>query len=166
VNPSGVAGTAGGETPTCLVAGTVIVGTGLAGGKVASCTPGNTVAYTATNSTAQYIQAQKGALEPNNGLLIAKRNTLPMRRIDNLDLTVGKKIAITERFKLELNAQFLNALNHPQYLAGSINQVNSVIYTSTGASNYVNPASNSFNNPKVAFSSNPRVMQIGAKIFF
>jgi len=166
VNPSGVAGTSGGETATCLVSGTVIVGTGLAAGHVVTCTPANTVAYTATNSTAQFIQAQKGALESNNGLLLSKRNTLQMPRIDNLDLKVGKKIMITERFRLELNAQFLNALNHPQYIAGSINQVNSVIYTNTSAANYVNPASSSFNNPAIAFSSNPRVMQIGAKIFF
>ena len=166
VNPSGVAGTGGAETPTCLISGTVIVGTGLAAGHVVTCTPATTVAYTATNPTAQYIQAQPGALEPNNGLLLAKRNTLQLPRIDNLDLTVGKKITITERFRLEVNAQFLNALNHPQYIAGSINQVNSVIYTNTSAANFVNPASSNFNIPSIAFSSNPRVMQIGAKLFF
>src|SRR5208282_5746965 len=173
VNPSGVAGTASGVTPTCLAAGTVIVGTGLAGGSQYSCEPtctqphtACTIAYTAVNSTAQYIQAQPGALEPNNGLNVARRNTLQMRRINNLDLTAGKKIAITERFRVELEAQLLNALNHPQYLAGSINQVNNVVYTSTSASNYVNPASTNFNNPAIAFSSNPRVIQVAAKFVF
>ena len=166
LNPSGVAGTASAVTPTCLIAGTVIVGTGLAAGKVVSCTPSNTLAYTAITSSAQYVQAQRGALQPNNGLLVAKRNTLQMPAINNLDLTAGKKIVITERFKLELEAQLLNALNHPQYIAGSINQVNNVVYTSTSASNYVNPASTNFNNPTIAFSSNPRVIQIAAKFVF
>jgi len=173
VNPSGVAGTASGVTPTCLANGTVIVGIGLAGGKGYTCEPtctqpntACTIAYTATNSTARYIQAQPGALESSNGLNVAGRNTLQMRRINNLDLTAGKKIAITERFRVELEAQLLNALNHPQYIAGSINQVNNVVYTSTSAANYVNPASANFGNPAIAFSSNPRVIQVAAKFVF
>jgi Carboxypeptidase regulatory-like domain len=166
VNPSGVAGTGSAVTPTCLIAGTVIVGTGLAAGKEVTCTPANTLAYTAVTSTARYIQAQQGALQPNNLLQVAQRNSLPLRPINNLDLTAGKKIPITERFKIELEAQVLNALNHPQYIPGSINQANSVVYTSTAASNFVNPASTNFDNPAIAFSSNPRVIQIAAKFIF
>jgi hypothetical protein len=166
VNPGGVAGTGSAVTPTCLIAGTVIVGTGLAAGKEVTCTPANTVAYTAVTSTARYIQAQQGALQPNNLLQVAQRNTLRLHPINNLDLTAGKKIAITERFKMELEAQVLNALNHPQYIPGSINQANSVVYTSTAASNFVNPASTNFDNAAIAFSSNPRVIQIAAKFIF
>jgi len=166
INSGGVAGTASGVLPTCVIDGVVIVGTGLAGGKTVSCSASNTVAYTANTATAEYIVAGPGALEPNNSLTVSKRNTLRMRPINNVDLTAGKRIPITERFRLQLNAQLLNVLNHPQYIAGSINQINAVSYSSSLYSAYATPGSTVFNTPASVFSSNPRVIQIGAKLTF
>ncbi len=166
IDSGGVAGTSSGVLPTCVIDGVVIVGTGLAGGKTVTCSASNTVAYTANTSTAEYIVAGPGALEPNNSLTIAKRNTLRMPPIDNVDMTVGKRIPLTERFRLQLNAQFFNLLNHPQYTAGSINQINAVTYNSSAYSAYVTPGSSLFNTPASIFSSNPRVIQIGAKLTF
>jgi hypothetical protein len=175
VNSGGVAGTGSGVLPTCVIGGVVIVGTGLSGGKSVSCSPNcppgsttcaSTVAYTANTSTAQYIVAGPGALEPNNSLTVAKRNILKMPPINNLDFALGKKFPITERFRLQLNAEVLNVLNHPQYIAGSLNQINAVTYTSSVFSSYVTPGSANFNNPAAVFSSNPRVIQVGAKLFF
>jgi len=166
INTSGVAGSSSGSIPTCVVSGVVIVGSGLAGGKTVNCSAGNTVAYTATNSTAQYIVAGPGALEPNNSLVVSRRNTLRMPAINNVDVSVGKKITVTERFRLQLNAEVLNALNHPQYIAGSLDQINAVSYTSSLFSSYVTPGSNAFNKPSAVFSSNPRVIQVGAKFTF
>jgi Carboxypeptidase regulatory-like domain len=166
LNPSGTASTSATAIPTCVVGGVVIVGTGLSGGKTVNCTPGNTVAYTATNASARYIVAEPGALFPNNSLTVANRNTLRMPSINNLDVSVGKKIPIGERFRLEFYAQILNASNHPQYIAGSVNQINAINYTSSLYSSYVQPGTTQFNQPSMVFSSNPRVIQVGAKFTF
>jgi len=166
LNTSGTGNTSSIALPTCVIGGVVIVGTGLSGGHTVSCTAANTVAYTASDATARYITAEPGALFPNNGLAITKRNTLQLPSINNLDVSVGKKIPIGERFRIELNAQLLNALNHPQYIVGSTNQINAINYTSGIFSSLVQPGSTQFDNPSAVFSSNPRVIQIGAKITF
>jgi hypothetical protein len=152
--------------PTCLIGGVVIVGSGLSMGKPVSCTPANTVAYTANVATAQYIIAGPGALEPNNSLTVAARNSLKMRSINDFDLALGKKFPIGERMRLQFDAQIFNALNHPQYIAGSLNQINTVNYTSSAFAGYVTPGSATFNNPAATYSSNPRMIQIGAKFTF
>jgi hypothetical protein len=123
-------------------------------------TAGATVAYLATNPSAQYIKAAAGALT-NGG-----RNTLPTRRINNVDLSIIKRFSYHERFKLELIGQFLNAFNHPQFTPGSINQITSIGTTGSGVLNYVTAGNKDFNNPEAAFASNARVIQVAAKIVF
>jgi len=74
--------------------------------------------------------------------------------------------------KLELQAQFSNALNHPQYTGGFLNHVdggnpNLVNLVSSGSvRNYLTPGNAIFNRPDLAFSSNPRSMTVVAKITF
>ncbi len=121
---------------------------------------GQTVAYLAKNPNAEYITAGKGALA-NGG-----RNTLATRPIDNVDLSAIKRFSLTERFSFQLQAQLLNAFNHPQFTPGSLNQINSIGQAGGAVLNYLNPASQSFNNPEVTFASNARVIQVGAKIIF
>ena len=53
----------------------------------------------------------------------AVRNTLPIRPINNFDLTILKRFSITERVKFEFQGQFSNAFNHPQYTGGFLNHV-------------------------------------------
>lgn len=121
---------------------------------------GATVAYLANNPNAQYIVAGPGAYA-NGG-----RNTLATRRINSWDVSVVKRFGITERVRLELQGQFLNAFNHPQFTPGLLNQVNLVQQTGTGVKNYLTPGAATFNNPEATFSSNPRTIQVTAKIFF
>lgn len=118
----------------------------------------NIVAYVATNPNAQYIQAGYGALAT------AGRNTEPTRPIDNIDLTAIKRFSVTERLHLELGAQALNLLNHPQYIPGSINNVDTI--SSTGLSPYVNSNSANFNNPEAFFTSNARILQVSGKFIW
>jgi hypothetical protein len=126
-------------------------------------TAGATVAYLANNPNAQYIQAGLGALAT------AGRNTLSTRPIDNIDLTASKKFNLTERFKIEFQAQFLNILNHPQYLAGFTDRVDQVSFpagASPGPTSYLTATSTAFNKPSLAWSNNPRNMQLAAKFTF
>jgi hypothetical protein len=123
-------------------------------------TAGATVAYLANDPSAQYIRAGSGALAD------VGRNTLLTKPINNFDATVVKRFAITERFRLEFSANFFNALNHPQYIPGSLNDVRSFGITATGVSNYLTPGNTNFNQADQTFPSNARVMQLGLKVKF
>ncbi len=141
INPSGTKGTGSGATALHNSAGT-------------------TVAYLATNPNAYYIKAQPGALAN------AGRNTLPLRPTDDVDATVTKRLSVNDRYNMEFSAQAFNLLNHPQFLSGSINTINSNGDTSGATSNFLRVDNALFNQPQKAFSSNSRVMQLVVKLNF
>ena len=151
-NPTGIPGTGSGVTALC--------NSSLPAGASCAASTANIVAYLANNGNAQYITAGKGALATSG------RNTLQTRRIDNLDVTAGKRFSFTERMRLEFQAQFLNVLNHPQYTPGLLNQVDSIGFTSPAATNYLHPSNAIFNRPDQAFSSNSRTLQMALKFIF
>jgi len=116
----------------------------------------DTAAFTPSN--AYYVQANSGTL-PN-----ASRNTMPIRPIDNLDLSLYKRITVRERYSLEVGIQAWNALNHPQYQPGTLNNVNGASYASSY--DYQTVTSGSFNHPEKTFLNNARTMQLSGKINF
>jgi hypothetical protein len=118
------------------------------------------VAYLASNPNAQYITAGQGALAN------AGRNTLQTRSISNLDVTAAKRFSLTERMRLEFQAQFLNVLNHPQFTPGFANRVDSIGFTGSAATNYLTPSNAVFNQPEHAFPSNSRTLQLAMKFTF
>ncbi|HKV60578.1 MAG TPA: carboxypeptidase regulatory-like domain-containing protein [Candidatus Acidoferrum sp.] len=118
------------------------------------------VGYLASNPNARYVTAGQGALATTG------RNTLQTRPIDNLDVTAGKRFNFTERMRLEFQAQFLNVLNHPQYTPGLLNQVDSIGFTGSAATNYLKPSNSIFNRPDQAFPSNSRTLQMALKFTF
>ena len=141
VNPAGQDGTGSGVTALKNSSGAV-------------------VAYLANNPNARYIVAGKGALATGG------RNTFPTRPIRNVDFTAVKRISFRERYKFEFQAQFLNAFNHPQFIPGLLNQINSFGQAGTAALSYLTPSSPNFNNPEAIFTSNARAVQLSAKITF
>ncbi|HKW32714.1 MAG TPA: carboxypeptidase regulatory-like domain-containing protein [Candidatus Acidoferrum sp.] len=151
-NPQGVPGTGSGVTALC--------NSSLPAGTACASSPANIVAYLANSPNAQYITVGKGAIATSG------RNTLQTRPIDNLDLTAGKRFSLTERTRLEFQAQFLNVLNHPQFTPGLLNQVDSVGFTSAAATNYLKPSNAIFNQPDLAFASNSRTLQMALKLIF
>ena len=120
-------------------------------------TAGQTVAYLATNPNAQYIQAAVGALAT------AGRNTVPLPRLDNLDITVTKGVNFHERYRFEISAQAYNALNHGQFIAGQLHDVASL---GGFAGNAVRPQTTTFEQWNSVFNSNARSMQLAGKFFF
>jgi hypothetical protein len=126
----------------------------------------STVAYVANNPNAKYVVAGPGTY-PDGG-----RNTLPLRPINNLDLSLIKRFAITERMRFEFQAQFSNALNHPQYTGGYLNHVDGAnpnlvaILQSGSVRNLLTPGNEIFNRPDLAFSSNPRSIVLVGKFTF
>jgi hypothetical protein len=141
LNPAGVPGTSSDVKPLTNSAGAV-------------------VAYQALNPNAEYIRAQVGALAN------AGRNILATPRVDNVVFGIGKNIRFRERWGLSFRADLYNALNHPQYTLGRINDVASR-NTSTGYSqNPFIPGNPAFAQWSTQFSSNPRYAIVSAKLIF
>ena len=125
----------------------------------------DTANYAAADPTAYYIQAGTGTIAPN-GLPLAGRNSLPIRPINDVDVTALKRVTFGDHYRFEFQAQIWNALNHSQYLPGTINNINSVGYTDGGTHNFLIPGEPTFNHPESVFSNNPRSMQLVAKFVF
>jgi hypothetical protein len=119
---------------------------------------GATVAYLAVNPNAQFIRAQVGAYA-NSG-----RNILATRGINNWDMTVSKSLAFNERMKLQLRADLFNGFNHPQYTPGKVNNINQT--NRSGVTNYLTPGNPVFGLFDQVYSSNPRTVQVGARLTF
>lgn len=122
---------------------------------------GSTVAYVANNPNARYIRAQQGTFPTG------ARNTFQMRPIDDLDATAMKRFTITERVSVQFMAQFINVLNHPQYVGGFLSDVASVTNgTLSTVRAYLTPGNALFNRPDQVFSSNPRNTTFAVKLIF
>lgn len=154
-NPKGTPGTGSDVTALCtssLPAGTTC-------GSTASRP--FLVGYLANNGNAQYVEAQLGALAN------AGRNSIQLPRINNVDLSIVKRFSIREHANFEFGANLQNLFNHPQYVAGRINDVASFGNTTGAArSSYLNPADPGFLNAASVFSSNSRTIGLAAKIKF
>jgi carboxypeptidase family protein len=120
---------------------------------------GATVAYLALNPDAQFIRAQVGTYAN------AGKNLLPTKGINNWDVTLAKNLNFTERWRLNLRADFRNTFNHPQYAPGQINNVN---FRSglTNTTSYLTPGNPDFGKFDRVFRSNARVIQVGAILRF
>jgi hypothetical protein len=112
------------------------------------------------NPNAQYIQAGPGALTG------AGRNTVPGRPINDIDLSVIKRFTFRDRYSIDLTGQALNLFNHPQYIAGSINNSAAVNSFTGGALNLVSVNGPNFNRPDQDFSSSPRIIQVAIRLNF
>jgi hypothetical protein len=115
------------------------------------------VAYVANNSNARYIVAGIGALA-NGG-----RNTFPLDPINNLDASLRKRLAISERLKLEIGIEFFNLLNHSQYTGGYPNDVAQEPNTNR---NFLIPGMSLFGQYQQFFPSNARTGQLLARFTF
>jgi hypothetical protein len=183
INPSGVKGTGTGVVPvvnpafvgrcdpTATSGPTAISSPFAANGTFNVCdadttgysagtlTPNATnTAATFTPSNAYYVQAGPGVL-PN-----ASRNTLPIRPINNFDVSLLKRLQITERYQFEFGAQAFNVLNHAQYIPGSVDNVNGPSYVNSY--NFQTVSNAFFNRPEKEFTNNPRTMQLSGKFIF
>lgn len=119
---------------------------------------GNLVGYVANNKNAYYVQAGVGTLPT------ASRNTLPIRPIDDIDMSAKKRINFTERYALQFGIVAFNVLNHPQYIPGSLSNIDTNSYTSSYSFQTVTKSA--FGHPEQIFNSNGRTLQLGANFSF
>ena len=123
---------------------------------------GNTVGYTAVNPNAYYIQAGAGTMPT------ASRNTLAGRPTNNVDVSAIKRFTVFEHYSMEVGVQAFNALNHAQYIPGSVDDVGAYSYTGLSYQTILaggKPSSN-FGRSDLAFGNNPRALQLTGKITF
>lgn len=117
-----------------------------------------TVAYLVNNPSAYFIRARPGVYTTSG------RNILAMRPIDNFDLSIGKIVPFKEHYRVELRVDLYNALNHPQYTPGRVDRVDSEAHTAE--TNYLTPGNPVFGKWDQVYSSNPRQLQLTAKVRF
>jgi len=156
-NPRGISGTGSDVMALCNSALPVGLSCGATGSEP------YIVAYQAVNPHAQYIVAGPGALSNT------PRNNLALPHISNWDMSLVKRVSITERQSIEFQAQAINVFNHAQYVPGFISDVeaaNTAITTSGATHQFLIPSSTSFNQPNLVFSNHPRTMILVLKYIF
>ncbi len=120
---------------------------------------GQTVGYLANNPNAQYVRAGLGTF-PNGGAPL-----LPgLRPINNFNVAVFKRFAVRNRFNFEVHAEAYNVLNHPQFVPGSLTSIGSGPQAQNW--NFLVPGAVGFGDVSQAFSSNPRLLQLGLRFQF
>ncbi|HMH80019.1 MAG TPA: hypothetical protein VK514_07350 [Candidatus Acidoferrum sp.] len=72
---------------------------------------------------------------------------------------------MTERYRVEFQAQAFNLFNHPQNAGGSFEDILSLGFTGSER-NMLIPSNRDFNNPSSVFAGNARVLQLALKIYF
>jgi len=159
---SNLNGDSAGDRAIINVNGKTNTGTGVTGydrnGNALPAGNASIVAYVANSSNAQYVSAGLGALATGG------RQTLALRPINNFDLALKKNFALGERRSLEFSAQLFNAFNHPQYIAGYLNNVQYRLSVATR--NNLIPSNSDFNHPDRYYSSNARLVQLTARFQF
>jgi hypothetical protein len=95
----------------------------------------------------------------------AGRNTLAMPAINNVDLSLLKRVSLSEARRFEIGAQAFNLFNHAQYTGGWLNDV-SPNSTLTTTRNELIPSNAKFAQWSQFFSSNSRGVQLVARIVF
>jgi hypothetical protein len=140
VNPNGIPGTGTGVSPLTNSSGQV-------------------VAYMANNSSAQYVRAGRGTY-PTGGMQLFP----DMRPINNFNAAVFKRFALRDRFNIEIHGEAYNVLNHPQFVPGSLSSIG--LGPSANGWNFLVPGNVGFGNVSQAFSSNPRLLQVGIRFQF
>ena len=84
--------------------------------------------------------------------------------INDFDLSVSTSVAADASKAVELRSPFYNALNHPQYIPGSISSVSAVSSRDT-RSNLI-PGHPSFDRPDLIYSSHVRETQLVLRFEF
>ena len=154
INPAGAANV--GSDVTGYTAAGVAVPVG------SSCTSGpckQIVAYVANNPNARYVVAGLGAFAN------AGRNTFPLARTNNFDVSLLKRVNYREYKRFEIGAQVFNLFNHSQFTGGYLSDV-SYFQTNAVSRSFLVPSSTTFSQYNGFFPSNSRTMQLVARIVF
>jgi hypothetical protein len=155
-NPNGVGQSGTGVRFVCRNAG----GSTSTAASASAC-GGNAsvVGYVAVNSTARYVQAQPGAIA-NVG-----RNTVDSGHFNLWNMSLFKRIPISEGKNLQFRFELFNAFNVGQYALGFADVAPVQISTNATSPSYANVTAANFLNEK-QFDRQGRSFQLGLKFSF
>jgi hypothetical protein len=159
LNPFGTAQRGSDVTPVCAdPGGTTSFATSTLGNG-GSC-PAATIGYLAADPTAKYVLAG-----PDVKATIG-RNSFRSPGFGVMNLSVGKKIRITESAYFQFKAEFANVLNHKNFTISNANIFSTAgVTTATSNPSYVSIVNPNFLNPKI-FSGGNRQATLTAKFVF
>lgn len=93
------------------------------------------------------------------------KNSFRLPKTSEWDVQVSKYISFTERWKLQLRAEYFNVLNHPNFAPESIST--GTINTTDQISNFDKLNGNSsFGTLRAGQAGDPRIAQLAVKIIF
>ena len=159
LNPLGTSSVGSDVIPVCANAGgtTSLAGSTLGNG--GSC-PGSTIGYLAADPSAKYVIAGPDVIATLG------RNSFRSPGFGVMNLSIGKKIKMTESAYFQLKADFSNVLNHQNFTISNGNIFSTAgVTAATSNPGYVLITDPSFLNSKV-FSGGNRQTVLTAKFVF
>jgi hypothetical protein len=159
LNPFGTAQRGSDATPVCADPdGTTSLATATLGNGGAC--PGATMGYLAADPGARYVLAG-----PDVKATIG-RNSFRSPGFGVMNLSVGKKVRLTESAYFQFKAEFANVLNHKNFTISNANVFSTAgVTAATSNPGYVSIVNPNFLNPKI-FSGGNRQATLTAKFVF
>jgi hypothetical protein len=139
VNSAGTAGTGSGTTPL-------------------TNSSGQTVAFLATNPSAQFVVGGPGTFS-------TARPTIRLGDTRNIDLALVKRFSIPDRAKIEIRGDGFNLFNRRQLTGLPVTTLGSGLGFA-GTPSFLLVSNPQFNNIRGALSSNPRTFQLALRVMF
>jgi hypothetical protein len=124
------------------------------GGFRPNLVPGQPI-YLTTSDNTQYLNPAAFALPAPGTFGTLSRGTVRQPSLTNVDFSMNKNFALTERYRLQLRAEFFNIFNHPQFNGFNNTVFNSgLVVSRNGAFGFLNS------------DRGPRNIQFGVKMSF
>lgn len=162
--------------PITVLQGTELSGTGIGNDRatfIAGVDPYSSRACGTTTNCVSWLnpaafQATKVA-GVNNAAIFGTfgdvgKNVLRLPHTANWDAQLAKNILVTERWKIQLRAEYFNILNHPNFAPESIST--GAVNSTDQISNFDKLSSSSFGTFRAGQAGDPRVAQFALKVFF
>lgn len=162
--------------PITVLQGTEISGTGIGNDRGTFITGVNPYSSTTCGATVNCVSwLNPVAFQPqkvggvNNALIYGTfgdvgKNVLRLPRAVNWDMMLSKNFLITERWRLQLRAEYFNIFNHPNFAPESVST--GTVNTTDQISSFDKLNSNSFGTFRAGQAGDPRIAQLAVKIFF
>jgi hypothetical protein len=92
------------------------------------------------------------------------KNVLRLPHAVNWDMSLSKNILLTERWKIQLRAEYFNIFNHPNFAPEGIST--GTVNSTDNISSFDKISSNSFGTFRAGQAADPRIAQMAIKVFF
>jgi hypothetical protein len=92
------------------------------------------------------------------------KNVLRLPHTANWDMSLSKNILLTERWKIQLRAEYFNIFNHPNFAPEGVST--GTVNSTDNITSFDKISSNSFGTFRAGQAADPRIAQMAIKVFF